>query len=228
MDTTITLKIIIGFIALLIVLRLMGKKEFSQITPVDFIYLLVLGGLLEDAVYDDMVTVWEILYSIGLWSVLIFILELSVRNMEWLRPIIKGEPSIIIHDGVLNIKNMKKNKLEAEQLRSMLRLQGIFSVKEVKYAILEPSGELSIMETEEEQPITPEMIAIEPEESALSHLIVDEGEIQHKVLKEINKTEKWLKNLLKEHGYDDVRDIFYAEWSKADGLTVNTYEQGKN
>lgn len=148
--------------------------------------------------------------------------------MEWLRPIIKGEPSIIIHDGVLNIKNMKKNKLEAEQLRSMLRLQGIFSVKEVKYAILEPSGELSIMETEEEQPITPEMIAIEPEESALSHLIVDEGEIQHKVLKEINKTEKWLKNLLKEHGYDDVRDIFYAEWSKADGLTVNTYEQGKN
>lgn len=57
MDTTITLKIIIGFIALLIVLRLMGKKEFSQITPVDFIYLLVLGGLLEDAVYDDMVTV---------------------------------------------------------------------------------------------------------------------------------------------------------------------------
>lgn len=228
MDTTITLKIIIGFIALLIVLRLMGKKEFSQITPVDFIYLLVLGGLLEDAVYDDMVTVWEILYSIGLWSVLIFILELSVRNMEWLRPIIKGEPSIIIHDGVLNIKNMKKNKLEAEQLRSMLRLQGIFSVKEVKYAILEPSGELSIMETEEKQPITPEMIAIEPEESALSHLIVDEGEIQHKVLKEINKTEKWLKNLLKEHGYDDVRDIFYAEWSKADGLTVNTYEQGKN
>lgn len=228
MDTTITLKIMIGFMALLIVLRMMGKKEFSQITPVDFIYLLVLGGLMENAVYDDTVTIWEILYSIGLWSVLIYILELLVRNWEWLRPIVKGEPSIIIHDGVLNIKNLKKNKLESEQLRSMLRLEGIFSIKEVKYAILEPSGELSIMEIKEEQPGTPEMLSIEPKESTLSHLVVDEGEIQHKVLKEINKSEKWLKNVLKDHGHHTVQDIFYAEWSTVNGLIVNTYEQGKS
>ncbi len=148
MDTTMTMKIIIGFIALIIVLRIMGKKELTQITPVDFVYLLVLGGLLDSAVYDKSVTVFDVIYSLALWSLLIFTLEILVRNFEGVRPLVKGEPEIIINDGVLNVKNLKKNKLESEQLRSMLRLQGIFSIKEVKYAILEPSGDLSVMEKE--------------------------------------------------------------------------------
>ncbi|WP_058306217.1 DUF421 domain-containing protein [Gracilibacillus massiliensis] len=228
MDTTITIKIIAGFIALLIVLRIMGKKELSQITPVDFVYLLVLGGLMENAVYDKSVSIWQVLYSLGLWSVLIFILELLVRNFEWLRPIIKGSPSIIVNDGVLNIKNLKKNKLESEQLRSMLRLQGIFSIKEVKYAILEPNGDLSVMEYEKEQPVTADMLHIEPKEASLTHLVVDEGEIQNNVLTEINKSEEWLKEMLEEYGHHSIKDIYYAEWSESEGLIVNNYDEGNS
>ncbi|SHN26566.1 DUF421 domain-containing protein [Gracilibacillus kekensis] len=228
MDTTITIKIIAGFIALLIVLRIMGKKELTQITPVDFVYLLVLGGLMENAVYDKSVTIWQVLYSLGLWSVLIFILELLVRNFEWLRPIVKGSPSVIINEGVLNIKSLKKNKLESEQLRSMLRLQGIFSIKEVKYAILEPSGDLSVMEYERERPITADMLNMEPKETTLSHLVVDEGEIQYNVLSEINKSEEWLIDVLEEHGHKTIKDIYYAEWSESDGLIVNNYSEGNN
>ncbi|WP_087974635.1 DUF421 domain-containing protein [Oceanobacillus rekensis] len=224
MDTSITIKVVIGLLGLLVVIRLLGKKELSQLTPFDFVYMLVLGGLVEDTIYDDLVTVWEMLYAVALWAVLIFIIELIVRKFDKLRPIIKGEPSIIINDGVLDVKQLKKNKLESEQLRTMLRQQGIFSIKDVKFAILEPSGQLSIMEADSSTPVTAEMLNIDPGESTLSHLLVDEGRIEKKVLQSIGKDEKWLIDRLNKEGYSNVRQIYYAEWSKENGFVVKINE----
>ncbi|RDW15072.1 DUF421 domain-containing protein [Oceanobacillus chungangensis] len=220
METTITMKIIVGLIALLLVVRLLGKKELSQITPFDLVYLLVLGGLLEESVYDDLVSVWDILYAIALWAILIFIIEMIVRKIEKMRPVLKGEPSIIVSDGELDIKKLKKNKLESEQLRTMLRQQGIFSLKEVKYAVLEPSGQLSVMKNELSSPVTAEMLSIKPEETSLSYLLVDEGRIEDKTLEYIGKDEEWLRAQLYEKGYKDLSKIYYAEWSKTHGFVV--------
>lgn len=102
----------------------------------------------------------------------------------------------------------------------MLRQQGIFSIKQVKFAILEPSGQLSVMETDSSLPVTAEMLNINPGESTLSHLVVDEGRIEKKVLQSIGKDENWLINQLNKEGYSDVREIYYAEWSKENGLAV--------
>lgn len=66
LDTSITLKIVIGLFALLVVIRLLGKKELSQLTPFDFVYILVLGSLVEEMIYDELVTVWELLYAVAL------------------------------------------------------------------------------------------------------------------------------------------------------------------
>lgn len=205
---------------MLLVVRLLGKKELSQITPFDLVYLLVLGGLLEESIYDDMVTVWQVLYAIGLWAVLIYIIELIVRRFDRMRTVIKGEPSIIIRDGELDVKALKKNKLESEQLRTMLRQQGIFSLQEVKYAVLEPSGQLSVLKNELSSPVTAEMLSVNPKETALTHLIVDEGRIEKKALKRIQKDEKWLRAQLAEMGYKDIRKIYYAEWSSVNGIVV--------
>lgn len=220
MATSITVKIVVGLLALLIVVRLLGKKELSQITPFDFVYLLVLGGLLEESVYDDLVSIWEVLYTIALWGILIYLIEQIVRKFDKTRTLIKGEPSVIINDGELDIKMLKKNKLESEQLRTMLRQQGIFSINEVKYAILEPSGQLSVLKNEQESTVTPEMLSIRAKKASLHHLLVDEGKIEKKALKYIGKNEDWLRAKLSEKGYNDLSKIYYAEWSKVDGFTV--------
>ncbi|MCM3397658.1 DUF421 domain-containing protein [Oceanobacillus profundus] len=205
---------------MLLVVRLLGKKELSQITPFDLVYLLVLGGLLEESIYDDLVTVWQVLYAIGLWAALIYIIELIVRRFDRMRTVIKGEPSIIIKDGELDVKTLKKNKLESEQLRTMLRQQGIFSLQEVKYAVLEPSGQLSVLKNELSSPVTAEMLSIKPKKATLTHLLVDEGRIEKKALKNIQKDERWLRAQLAEKGYKDLSKIYYAEWSSANGIVV--------
>lgn len=205
---------------MLLVVRLLGKKELSQITPFDLVYLLVLGGLLEESIYDDLVTVWQVLYAIGLWAALIYIIELIVRRFDRMRTVIKGEPSIIIKDGELDVKTLKKNKLESEQLRTMLRQQGIFSLQEVKYAVLEPSGQLSVLKNELSSPVTAEMLSIKPKKATLTHLLVDEGRIEKKALKNIQKDERWLRAQLAEKGYKDLSKIYYAEWSSVNGIVV--------
>ncbi|GGN61866.1 DUF421 domain-containing protein [Oceanobacillus indicireducens] len=220
MATSMTIKIICGLLALLIVVRLLGKKELSQITPFDFVYILVLGGLLEESVYDDKVTVWQVLAAIVLWSLLIYSIEKIVQKFDKTRPAVKGEPTVIIHDGELDIKALKKNKLESEQLRTMLRQQGIFSINEVKYGIIEPSGQLSVLEHERSVPVTAEMLSIQPKEAALSYLVIDEGKIVGTTLEKIGKSETWLKSELAKLGYTEISKIYYAEWSKNDGFTI--------
>jgi uncharacterized membrane protein YcaP (DUF421 family) len=215
MITTITIKIIVGFLAIMLVIRLMGKKELSEVTPFDFVFVLILGGILEEALYDDKVRVWNVLYTIVLWTALNLIINLIVRKFEKLRPVIKGEPSILINDGILNIEELKKNKMESEQLRSMLRQQGVFSIKEVQYVILEPGGQISALKKESSEQVTSGM---------LSHLLIDEGQIEKRSLAQIGKDEQWVINLLKEEGYEDIKKIYYAEWSEGNGLYVQSYD----
>ncbi|WP_121609501.1 DUF421 domain-containing protein [Mesobacillus foraminis] len=220
---TIALKLIIGLIALLVVIRLLGKKELAQITPFDFIYALVLGGFLEEAIFDEKVSIGHLTFSIALWAILIYGIEVIVMKFDKLRPLLKGEPITIIEDGKLDLKALKKAKLEMEQLRTMLRQQGIFSIKEVSYAILEPSGHLSIMPEPFAAPVTAEMLDLNPKKSTPSIMLIDEGREIESGLRLLGKDKKWLRDLLQKHGESKISDIFYAEWSSQYGFLFKKF-----
>lgn len=215
MITAITIKIIAGFIALMVVIRFIGKKELSEVTPFDFVFIVILGGTLEEGVYDEKVNIWHVLYTIGLWTALYLLTDFLVRKFERLRPIIKGEPSFLVNNGRLDIKELAKNKMESEQLRSLLRMQGVFSISEVKYALLEPGGQISVLKKESPEEETGDV---------LTHLIIDEGQIEERILAQIGKDKKWIIHQLKEEGYEDIKKIYYAEWSEENGLYVQTYD----
>lgn len=210
MITAITIKIIAGFIALMVVIRFIGKKELTEVTPFDFVFIVILGGTLEEGVYDEKVKIWDVLYTIGLWTALYLLTDFLVRKFEKLRPIIKGEPSFLVNNGRLNIEELEKNKMESEQLRSLLRMQGVFSVNEVKYALLEPGGQISILKKDTG--------------GVLTHLLIDEGSIEERVLEQIGKDKQWIIHQLKEEGYEDIKQIYYAEWSEENGFYVQTYD----
>lgn len=215
MITAITIKIIAGFIALMVVIRFIGKKELAEVTPFDFVFIIILGGTLEEGVYDEKVRVWDVLYTIGLWTALYLLTDFLVRNFERLRPIIKGEPSFLVNNGLLDINELKKNKIESEQLRSLLRMQGVFSISEVKYVLLEPGGQISILKKNSSD---------EDTGGVLTHLLIDEGQIEERILAQIGKDKQWIIHQLKEEGYEDIKKIYYAEWSEENGLYVQTYD----
>ena len=207
-------KLVVGLIGLLLVTRLLGKKTLSEITPFDLIYTLVLGGILEESLYDDKINVLHFLFAVALWEIMIYLLETVVQKKDKVNNFIKGIPSVLIYEGELNLSEIKSNHIEMEQLRSMLRSQNCFSLRMVKYAVLEIGGSVSVMKESEGN-------------EEFSYLLVDEKVIEMNTLQSIGKDKKWLTESLKEKGYPNLEDIVYAEWSPKQGLYVKTYQQSE-
>ncbi|MEK4029070.1 DUF421 domain-containing protein [Pseudobacillus sp. FSL P4-0506] len=221
----ITLKIIVGLVSLLIVIRLLGKKELSQITPFDFVYLILLGSFLEEGIFDEKISIFQVVYAILLWGTLIYLIEKLVMKSNWFRKLLKGESSDIIVKGKINVKELKKNHIEMEQLRTLLRSQGYFSLAEVEHATLETSGTLSVLPKAKESAITPAMMNIKPKENEATYLLVDEGTIDERELKKVGKDKEWLRYELKREGVEDITEVFYGEWSENNGFYLIPYKE---
>ncbi|HJB23381.1 MAG TPA: DUF421 domain-containing protein [Candidatus Jeotgalibaca pullicola] len=204
-------KLIIGFFALMIVMRAIGKKALSEITPFDIIYSFVLGGIVEESIYDDQIHALHMLFAFLVWGVIIYIVESLLQRRDSLTRKMKGRSSVLIFNGELNMKEIKDNHIEMEQLRSMLRTQNCFSLKEVQYAVMEINGQVSVMKKDEQHPI-------------FSYLLIDEGVVEKKTLISIGKDIKWLYEEIAKLNHLSTEDIVYAEWSNEEGFYIKTYE----
>ncbi|WP_409300919.1 DUF421 domain-containing protein [Peribacillus sp. SCS-155] len=210
---SIVLKMMIGLAALLLVTRLVGKKHMSQVTPFDFVYALILGGTVEETIYHRDHTIPQMLFSITIWGGIIYGVEKLTQKLDFLRAPLKGRSQPLIMKGKVSIRELESANLELEELRGMLRLKGIFSLKEVNYAFLETNGELSVL-TYPDQPATEEP----------SILVVNEGNIHENNLQFLGKGKEWLLEGLKKEGHTNVEEIYYAEWSKPEGFYIKKYE----
>lgn len=209
MFVLIATKLAIGLAALLVVVRLLGKKSMSEITPFDLVYMLVLGGILEESVYDDTVNVGHLLFGIAVWACLIFLVEKVVQKSRAVNRLVKGEPSILVKDGVVNLKELNRNQIELEQLRELSRQHQCFSLENAKHIILENAGQVSLVVKSEEDKV-------------LALMLVDRGQIQVPVLETHNLTTVWLKENLINQGYQSLDDLVYVEWSEEKGFYIVT------
>lgn len=200
-------KLILGLIALLIVVRVLGRKSLAQMTPYDFVYTLVLGGVLEESLYDDQVNLLHLLLGVSLWGVLIFTLEFISTKNDRLNKLFKGEPSVIVYNGQLIRPALKRNKLEMEQLRALLRTSGCYSLQNAKHMIMETGGQISLT-------------TFDDQDESLTLLLIDEGHIEEEVLENHHLDKHWLTQELKQLGYRDIEQIVYAEWSEEKGFYV--------
>jgi len=134
-----------------------------------------------------------------------------------LRVIIDDEPTIVMHGGKLLEKPMKKARLSLNDLNMMLREQGIFSIKDVDYAVFETNGTLSVLKKAGQEPATKKDVNIPaPQPKYIPMEIISDAKIVKKNLKELDLTEEWLHEQLKKQGIGQIKQVYYAE-IQADG-----------
>lgn len=217
------MKLAIGLITFMVVIRLLGKKNLAEMTPYDIIYLIMFGGILEETLYDTKTSIWIFLFSMGVWAGSIFIIEKLVAIFDPLRILLKGEPDQLISNGKINQKAFKKNQLEMEQIRTMIRQQGIFSLREVRDMYIEPGGQISINSFAKYKSVVAADLELDKNEEDPSVLLIDEGEVKAEVLHAIGKSEQWLREKIGEEGYTSVEEILYCEWSETDGFFIRGF-----
>lgn len=208
----ILVETLFGFTALFILTKVLGKTQITQLTAFDFIAALVLGELVGNALFDDEVGIFEIGYSILLWGIILYVTEVITQKFKGTRALLEGRPTVIIHKGNLIRGEMKKNKLDINQLQHMLRAKDAFSVQEIEYAVLETDGTVSVLKKPAYQTPTKNDINMAPTAAELPMMIINDGEILWDNLAEANLTEKWLEQELVKQNIPSVKKVFYAEW----------------
>ena len=184
---------IILYIIVLIVMRLMGKREIGQLQPFELAISIMIADLASIPMTEIGIPIFNgIIPILGL---LVMHLIISVINLKSLkaRGVICGKPSILIYRGKINEKALKKERFTINELQERLRGNNVFNLGDVEYAILETSGEITVIQKPEKRATTPEDFNITPEYEGIPYDLVIDGKIMHENLKAIGKNDEWLK-----------------------------------
>lgn len=219
----LTLELVVGFFLLFLIVKISGKKVINQMTPFTFVAAIILSELLGNAVYDEKIGLKYIIYSMVVWGCLLLAVEFLSQKFLPVRGVVEGKPAALIRDGVIDREELKKNKINLNELQSMLRQSNTFSLREVAYCYLESNGTISVLKKSQYQNIVQEDMNLPQKQVYVPVTIIRDGEVLWDEIRELGFDEQWLKEQLKAHQVSKYEDVFVAEWLNGDGLYLQTF-----
>lgn len=184
---------ILIYIFVLIVMRLMGKREIGQLQPFELAIAIMIADLASIPMTDSGIPITNGIISIlGLLLMHLVISFLNVKSIK-AREIICGKPTILIYRGKIDEKALKKERFTINELEERLRGNNIYNLGDVEYAILETSGQVTVIQKPEKRNTIPEDFNITPEYEGIPYDLVVDGKIMEKNLQAIGKNYQWLK-----------------------------------
>jgi len=205
---TILARTIIFYLLILVIFRLMGKREIGELSILDLVVFIMIGELAVVAIERPNVRIFHAILPMVILMIIQLVMAIISLKSKKFRNLVEGKPSIIINRGKIDEVAMRKQRYNFDDLMTQLREKDIRSIADVEFAILESSGSLSVIEKLEDpkkpkNPIKNGDITIP--------LILD-GNIEEENLKRINKTNLWLRQELKKRGYRDVKRISFCSF----------------
>ena len=200
------IKLMIGFLSAIAIINFTGKGNLAPNSASDQIQNYVLGGIVGGVIYNKNIGIFECLLVMLAWFLLVTGFRLLKKHNVRVKQIIDGKALIIINNGKVDIENCKKAGLSAHDVAFKLRAQNVYSVKKVKRAVVEQDGKLIIVLNGEENPKFP---------------IITDGHLQKDILEVIGKDEDWLKEKMREKGFEEYNQIFLGEYVDGKAIFVS-------
>ncbi len=184
---------IILYIIVLIVMRMMGKREIGQLQPFELAISIMIADLATIPMTDTGIPIGNgIVPILGLLVMHLLISLINLKSNK-LREIICGKPRILIYRGKIQEKAMIKERFTINELQERIRSQNVVNLGDVEYAILETSGQITVIEKPNKRQAIPEDFGIMPEYEGIPYDLVVDGKVMFQNLKEIGKDYNWLK-----------------------------------
>ena len=217
---------IVLYILVLIVMRLMGKREIGQLQPFELAISIMIADLAAVPMADIGIPISSgVMPILGLLVMHLVISVINIKSTK-AREIICGKPSILIFRGKVDEDMLRKERFTINELEERLRNNNIFNIGDVEYAILETSGQVTVIPKPNKRTLTPEDMNIEPQYQGISYDLVVDGKVMYKNLEKIGKNYIWLKKQTDKFGIKpeealivtiDGNDQFFCQVLKKKG-----------
>lgn len=206
----VLIRTIILYLLVILSMRLMGKKQIGELEPFELAITIMISELASLPMQDSRIPLLHGIVPILTLLILQNLFSLIQLKSEKIRSLINGEPSILIEKGKIDFQELKNQRFNINDLMEELRLQGYYDLENIEYAILETSGQLSIIPKTEESPVTKKDLSLQFTQERLPVTLILDGKINKNNLKLIKKDEKWLENKLKKDNISSYDELLIA------------------
>ena len=205
---TIILRTVLVYAALLLLLRLLGKRQLGEMELSEFVVAALMANLAAHALEETERSMLPALLVIAVLGALEMLTAyLSLRSIR-LRALLCGRPSLIIDHGRLDQAEMRRNRFTPDELMQAMRARGVLDVNEVLYAILETNGTLNVIPIAEAQPLTAGQMGLAREQAGYPSVVVSDGRVMDENLRRLGFDRAWLNAQLSAHGLRSPKQVF--------------------
>ena len=221
-----------GFVSifyLFLVIKVLGKKQISELNIFDYVIGITLGNIAAEMTVNDEITILNGLLAMTIYGIVsLFVSYISCKSI-WARRFISGFPIVLMDNGKISKEQLKKVKLDLNDLMQDARENGYFDLSEIECAVMEVSGKVSFLPKSANSPVQNHDLKIKKTRTGLSANLVIDGVIMENNLKAIGKDKEWLIKKLDKEGYRDVSDVLLVLCDTSEKLTIYPmdYKVGK-
>lgn len=216
-STALTTLLSIAVIFLLT--KLMGAKQVSQMTMFDYVTGITIGSIAAELATEMEAPVRPLTAMLLFGLSAVGIALLTNKSLK-ARTIFTGKPLILLENGVIYRKNLKKAHLDLSEFLTYCRIQGWFDLNQIQTAVLEHNGVISFLPRETDRPATPADLSLSPKQSHVQVPFVMDGKLLAENLRRTQKEESWVHRALLRQGYADESEVLLALWDGGEKLSV--------
>lgn len=199
---------VILYLLIVFGIRLLGKHQVGELEPAECVLALIIADIASVPMQDyGIPLLMGVIPIITLLCLSMILSMLSMKSLR-LRALLTGVPSILIRNGEMDQREMRRTRMTVDEILEELRLQGYTDLADVRYAILETNGQLSVLPYAKRKPPAAEDLDVEVSEGGLPVVLINNGRLLSHNLKKRGLNDVWLKKRLDEHKLHSVREVY--------------------
>lgn len=219
----IIIRSVVAFVVLLVLARIMGKKQISQMTFFDYVVGITIGSIAGAVSADQNVKLIDGLAATVVWGSFTVLIGVIALKSYRFRKAVQGEPTVLVQNGKVLEENLRKARMDATELMENLRENQVFRLADVEFAVLETNGQLSVMKKADKEPVTREDLRMKTGAKGEPRIVIMDGNVMRQTLESLGYTETWLLRKVREQGAKGFRDVFLAQVDADGNVYVDLY-----
>jgi len=219
----VVIRSLLFVVVLFLITKWLGKKQLSELSFFEYVVGITIGSIGAEVITGLERNMFNGIIGIVVFAAIPFLAGLLSLKSKTFRDFIEGRATVFIKDGKIMEENLKKEKYTTDELLELLRKRDVFKVADVEFALLEPTGDLSVMLKKENQPLTPKDVNLTVASVKEPQTVIMDGEILDEPLSTIGRSRNWLKTELEKQGVT-IENVFLGQVDSYGELTVDLFD----